>query len=189
VRDRVDQFGISNLPDPPVNRSFRNLNRDSALHEATDGDERRRCALNLHDFVNAWFIFEVFMRHCALTFLLDWLPSAPFLARFRAVQRSQTTYGSAVMDIVDSQVHVFFTLDLKETLAAMNAIGILTVVIDEYWGAGLSGELLPAASLRSGGQRPLSPLAQAAVLKIPDRFAILQRVERADPAHPGFGLG
>ncbi|WP_128943815.1 amidohydrolase family protein [Bradyrhizobium zhanjiangense] len=86
------------------------------------------------------------------------------------------------MDIVDSQVHVFFTLDLEETVAAMNAIGIQSVIIDEYWGTGPSGELLPAASLRSGGQRPLSPLAQAAVLKHPDRFGILQRVERTDPA-------
>ncbi|OPY96637.1 hypothetical protein A5906_01815 [Bradyrhizobium sacchari] len=85
------------------------------------------------------------------------------------------------MDIVDSQVHAFFTLGLDETLAAMNAIGIQSVIIDEYWGDGPRGEL-PSASLRTGGQRPISPLAQAAVLKHPDRFAILQRVERTDPA-------
>jgi predicted TIM-barrel fold metal-dependent hydrolase len=45
---------------------------------------------------------------------------------------------------------------------------------------------MPAVDLPGGKQRPMSPLALAAALKHPDRFAILQRVERTDPQLPSL---
>lgn len=37
------------------------------------------------------------------------------------------------MDIVDAQIHAFYTVGEAETLAAMNALGIQGAVIDELW--------------------------------------------------------
>lgn len=85
------------------------------------------------------------------------------------------------MDIVDAQVHVFYTLQLDETIAVMNALGIQSVVIDEFWAYTRTRKAIPNAELPGGVLRPVSPLAQAAVLQYPDRFSILQRVEREDP--------
>ena len=86
------------------------------------------------------------------------------------------------MDIVDAQVHVFYTLPMNETLAVMNALGIQSVVIDEFWAYEPANKAaIPYSALPGGVKRPVSPLAQAATLLHPERFSYLQRVERKDP--------
>ena len=85
------------------------------------------------------------------------------------------------MDIVDAQVHVFLTMQESEALAAMDALGIRSVVIDELWGFNDKAQGLPCVDLPNGLTRAVSPLAQAASLKHPERFSYLQRVNRRDP--------
>ena len=38
------------------------------------------------------------------------------------------------MDIVDSQIHLFLTMNADAAIAAMNSIGIQAALIDEFWG-------------------------------------------------------
>ncbi|KRP98762.1 hypothetical protein AOQ72_16810 [Bradyrhizobium yuanmingense] len=90
------------------------------------------------------------------------------------------------MDIVDSQVHVFHKHTEQEALAAMDALGIAGVLIDELWAFGPNGTLPPETVLSNGAVRPLSPLAQAAAMKFPHRFSFLQRVSREDPDLPAL---
>lgn len=85
------------------------------------------------------------------------------------------------MNVVDAQVHVFLTMQESEALAAMDALGIRSVVIDELWGFNDKGQGLPCTELPNGFARAVSPLAQAASLKHPERFSYLQRVSRHDP--------
>jgi predicted TIM-barrel fold metal-dependent hydrolase len=85
------------------------------------------------------------------------------------------------MDIVDAQVHVFQKHTEAQTMAAMDALGIKGVVIDEVWSLGADETISPCQIFPNGATRPLTPLAQAAALKFPDRFSLLQRVSRDDP--------
>jgi L-fuconolactonase len=87
---------------------------------------------------------------------------------------------SGAFDVVDAQVHLTLELDEHGLLASMDALGIRGAVIDEFWGATDEG-FTPCAPLPDGGYRPLSPYAQAAALRHPDRFRYLQRVELRDP--------
>lgn len=84
-------------------------------------------------------------------------------------------------DVIDAQVHLTLTLDEPALLAAMDALGIAGVVLDEFWHVTKDLRGMPSDPLPDGAFRPLSPLSQAAALKHPDRFAYLQRVERRDP--------
>jgi L-fuconolactonase len=63
----------------------------------------------------------------------------------------------------------------------MDALGIRSVVIDEVWGFNDKMQALPFEQLSNGFARAVSPRAQAASLKHPDRFSYLQRVSRHDP--------
>lgn len=93
-----------------------------------------------------------------------------------------TPWDTSHMDIVDAQVHVFYTLQLSETLAVMDALGIQSVMIDEFWAYSADRKsAMPNAILPGGVPRPLSPQAQAAALQHPERFSYLQRVNRRDP--------
>jgi L-fuconolactonase len=92
------------------------------------------------------------------------------------------------MDIVDSQVHVFNgsgtngrALDIPAALSAMDALGISSVIIDEFWAPDTVGNTLPGHSVPNGGFRPTSPGAEMAALMHPDRFAFLLRVNHDDP--------
>lgn len=91
------------------------------------------------------------------------------------------------LDIVDAQAHIFLTIGEDKALAAMDALGITGVMIDEVWG--LSGDeksahgqlVEPFITLPGGRRRPVSPRAQAASLRHPARFSYIQRIEREDP--------
>jgi predicted TIM-barrel fold metal-dependent hydrolase len=81
------------------------------------------------------------------------------------------------MDIVDSQVHLG-PGGADKMLSAMDAIGIKSVLIDEWW-MGTAGD--PGYRVGSQGFRTTSPTAELAAWTYPGRFAYLIRVDRLDP--------
>ena len=81
------------------------------------------------------------------------------------------------MDIVDSQVHLG-PGGAAEMLAAMNALGIKSVLIDEYW-LGTPGD--PGYRVGEGAFRTTSPTAELAAWTYPGRFSYLVRVDPTDP--------
>jgi L-fuconolactonase len=85
------------------------------------------------------------------------------------------------MDIVDTQVHLGPGA-AAERLAAMDALGITSVLIDEWWGGWWGtnpGE--PAYRVGSGAIRTTSPTAELASWTYPGRFSYLVRVDPNDP--------
>lgn len=87
-------------------------------------------------------------------------------------------------DVVDAQVHLTLDMDERRILDSMDALGIRSVLLDEFWYITDQLQGMPCAPLPGGGFRPLSPYAQAAALRRPDRFSYTQRVERRDPELP-----
>ena len=84
------------------------------------------------------------------------------------------------MDILDAQVHLNkFGIDAG--IEAMNALGIAAVLIDEFHGLDSESTPQPNLPLPGGGYRPLTPIAEAASLRYPDRLAYLRRVDYRDP--------
>lgn len=83
------------------------------------------------------------------------------------------------LDIVDTQIHIG-PGGINETLAAMNALGIQSVIIDEYW---LKDYFSydPHHNLENGEIRPTCPTAELASQMYPDRFSWILRVNRKDP--------
>lgn len=81
-------------------------------------------------------------------------------------------------DIVDAQVHMG-PGRIDEMLAAMDAVGVRAIVIDEYWVATMRGD--PQHHLANGAARPVSPTAELAAQLHPERFSYLQKVSREDP--------
>ncbi|MET0587956.1 MAG: amidohydrolase family protein [Novosphingobium sp.] len=84
------------------------------------------------------------------------------------------------MDIVDAQIHMG-PGGIEEVLAAMDALGIRSVLVDEYWLRNFNNE--PHHVLPGGGYRPLCPTAEIAAQLHPERFSWLLRVHRLDPEH------
>ena len=82
------------------------------------------------------------------------------------------------MDIVDAQIHMG-PGGIAEVLAAMDALGIGAVLVDEYWLRNFAGE--PHHVLPGGGYRPVCPTAELAAQLHPDRFSWLLRIHRLDP--------
>lgn len=89
--------------------------------------------------------------------------------------------GRGSIDIVDAQLHLSLELGIDEVIASMDALGIRSVVFDEVWGRGDKGHSTPCIEFADGTYRPVSPYAQAASLRFPDRFSYLQRLRRRDP--------
>lgn len=83
------------------------------------------------------------------------------------------------MDILDSQVHLG-PGGAAEMVAAMNALGIASVLIDEWW-MGTPGH--PFYGVGEGGKaiRTTSPTAELAAWTYPGRFSYLVRVDPRDP--------
>ena len=86
------------------------------------------------------------------------------------------------LDIVDAQLHLSPNPDLAALTTAMDALGIRSVLFDELWGHNGRGHSVPSIAFGDAAFRQFSPLAQAASLQNPSRFAWLQRVTRRDPA-------
>lgn len=83
------------------------------------------------------------------------------------------------MDIVDAQAH-FTSLGIQEGLAAMDALGIASLLIDEF-DRFEDGKCHPHVLLPGGIARPVQPMAEAAARRYPDRLAYLIRVDYRDP--------
>lgn len=92
--------------------------------------------------------------------------------------------GRGAWDIVDAQFHMGPEQGADASMAAMDALGIRSAVLDELWGFDGDGEPVPHARLANGACRPLSPLSLTASLEHPGRFSFLQRVTRGDPQLP-----
>jgi predicted TIM-barrel fold metal-dependent hydrolase len=81
------------------------------------------------------------------------------------------------MDVVDSQVHLG-PGHAAEMVAAMDALGIRSVLIDEWW-MGTPGD--PGYRVGGDAFRTTSPTAELASWTYPGRFSYLVRVDRRDP--------
>ena len=81
------------------------------------------------------------------------------------------------MEIIDSQIH-FGPGGIAETIAAMDAIGISAVMIDEWW---IKTPNDPHYAVGPGVQRRPSPTAELAAWQYPDRFSYLLRIDHRDP--------
>lgn len=88
------------------------------------------------------------------------------------------------MDIVDAQLHVGRG-KIEPTLEAMDALGIRSVLIDEFWGTRSSEKhpthIDPGYALSNGAWRAACPTAEQASLLHPERFSYLLRIDRNDP--------
>ncbi len=89
--------------------------------------------------------------------------------------------GRGEFDIVDAQLHLSLALGAAEIGAAMDALGIRGIILDELWGRNDRNRGTPCAEFPDGGFRFMSPLSQAAALRNPERFSYLQRISRFDP--------
>lgn len=87
------------------------------------------------------------------------------------------------MDIVDSQIHLG-PGGIDAMIAAMDAVGIQSALIDEFW---IGTALMPSYMVADGRiRRPSTPTAELAALTWPDRFSYLIRVDRNDPEMPSI---
>jgi len=85
-------------------------------------------------------------------------------------------------DIIDTQIHLFATMNIAEGLAAIDSLGIQGAIIDEFWGNDeATGLPLPFVGLSDGVWRPIAPGGQMASMRHPDRFRYLLRVNHHDP--------
>jgi L-fuconolactonase len=86
------------------------------------------------------------------------------------------------MDILDAQVHLG-PESFEQTLAAMDALGINAILIDEFWTSSLAKGLtdtFPGYRLANGAWRAASPIAELASMLHPDRFSYFVRLDRRD---------
>jgi L-fuconolactonase len=87
------------------------------------------------------------------------------------------------MDILDAQVHLG-PESFELTLEAMNALGVASILIDEFWTGALDKaqtEPLPGYRLGNGAWRAAAPIAELASFLHPDRFSYFVRLDRRDP--------
>ncbi|ANF94928.1 amidohydrolase family protein [Paenibacillus bovis] len=92
----------------------------------------------------------------------------------------QPEQQSPVSNIIDTQIHMG-PGRIEETLAAMDAMGIQSVLIDEFWLPGT--DYKPHHKLANGSIRPVNPTAELAAQLYPERFGWVLRVERNDPEY------
>ena len=90
------------------------------------------------------------------------------------------------MDVVDAQVHFNRFGSLESGLTAMDAVGVSALLYDEYWQFDEQSRILPGYELPNGAFRHVFPLAEAAALLHPERFAYLVRFDRRDPDLDGL---
>lgn len=87
------------------------------------------------------------------------------------------------LDIVDCQYHLRQG-EIETTLRAMDALGIRSLLIDEFWGefgTDHPTHIQPGYRLANGAWRAAWPTAEQASLLYPERFAYLVRIDRRDP--------
>ena len=87
------------------------------------------------------------------------------------------------MDILDAQFHLT-PGQTDATLGSMDALGIDSVLIEEYWYDPVEfeqGILGPGYPLENGAWRSIFPGAEMASILNPDRFSFYVRIDRRDP--------
>jgi predicted TIM-barrel fold metal-dependent hydrolase len=87
------------------------------------------------------------------------------------------------VDIFDTQLHIGRGR-IEPTLAAMDALGIGAVLLDEFWGTWASPDpthIHPGYALPNGAWRSTFPTAEEAASVHPERFSYLVRIDRRDP--------
>jgi L-fuconolactonase len=92
------------------------------------------------------------------------------------------------MDIVDTQLHLG-PGPVEPACAEMDALGIASVLIEEFWvggqGDGPHDALMPGYRLPGGAWRAVYPSALSASLRYPERFGYFVRLDRRDPGLEG----
>jgi L-fuconolactonase len=98
------------------------------------------------------------------------------------------------MEIVDSQVHAnrilrhwrtaSLELAVEAAVAAMDAVGVDAMVVDEWAGFDTEGHMLPGHYGPGGAWRHDCPFSTEAVARYPNRFAFVARVDESDPELP-----
>lgn len=89
--------------------------------------------------------------------------------------------GRGDFDIVETQFHIGPEHDVERSLAAMDALGIRSALVDEMWGFDAKGLPQPCVALAGGGYRSFSPLGLLASFSHPARFGFIQRLDLRDP--------
>jgi predicted TIM-barrel fold metal-dependent hydrolase len=88
------------------------------------------------------------------------------------------------VDIVDAQLHMG-PASIEATLAAMDAVGIQSVMLEEFWHWVRTdnplNNPLPGFTLPNGAWRAIYPTAQLASALHPERFSYFVRMDRCDP--------
>lgn len=98
-------------------------------------------------------------------------------------EESFMQHAGPAFDIVDCQYHMGRG-EIGTTLKAMDALGIKSLMIDEFWGEFGGSEpthIQPGHRLANGAWRTAFPSAEQASLMHPDRFSYLVRIDRNDP--------
>jgi L-fuconolactonase len=84
--------------------------------------------------------------------------------------------------IVDSQVHLNLLGTVEAGIAAMDAVGVDAVIVDDWWGYDSTFARLPHYKLANGAIRSIYPFACEASFRCPDRVAYAACLDRDDPA-------
>ena len=108
-------------------------------------------------------------------------PAVAAAAQVETPLHKHTISNRGGLDIVDGQIHLMPNPDLAGTMAAMDALGIRTAVVDEFWFTDSENRVHPSLPLSNGAYRPVPVNALEAVMKFPHRFAFVQRITRNDP--------
>lgn len=88
-----------------------------------------------------------------------------------------------MLDIVDAQLHLGRGM-IDATLETMDALGITSVLLDEFWGSWPDTHpthIQPGYLLPNGAWRAVWPTAEEASLLHPGRFSHVARIDPRDP--------
>lgn len=86
------------------------------------------------------------------------------------------------MDIVDVQTHLNKLGSLDLGIAAMEAVGVTSTLVDDFTGVyDKHFNSMPGYFLKNGAFRNLSPEAEAVANRDPARFGVIRRVDYRDP--------
>ena len=175
----VDQFGFEPFDAGPLNESWRFERAMPAYCIPLQRDQLARALAEAQRGVEAaggsWRV-----RRGATSESRQSMASGPD-KKSRAPRQRVGFDNRGVLDIVDTQFHIGPQHDIVQSLAAMDALGIRSALVDELWGFDGLGHPQPSAALEGGGYRSLSPLGLSASLQHPTRFSFIQRIERDDP--------
>jgi predicted TIM-barrel fold metal-dependent hydrolase len=87
-----------------------------------------------------------------------------------------------MLDVVDTQLHFNRIGTLEAGIAAMDAVGVASVLFDDFAGSyDEAGNSLPGYAVANGAFRYVCPEAEAAAVRYPERFGVMRRIDYRDP--------